>query len=60
MNDLIWRAVKRAEIPAVKEPVGLMQDGKRSDGATLIPWARGKPLEYEGISDMTPIIQNGG
>ena len=24
-NDLIWRAVKRAEIPAVKQPVGLKQ-----------------------------------
>ena len=47
MNDLIWRAVKRAEIPAVKEPVGLMQDGKRPDGATLIPWARGKPLAWD-------------
>ena len=47
MNDLIWRAVKRAEIPAVKEPVGLMQDGKRPDGATLIPWARGKPLAWK-------------
>ena len=47
MNDLIWRAVKRAEIPAVKEPVGLMQDGKRSDGANLIPWARGKPLAWD-------------
>ena len=47
MNDLIWTAVKRAEIPAVKEPVGLMQDGKRLDGATLIPWARGKPLAWD-------------
>ena len=47
MNDLIWRAVKRAEIPAVKEPVGLMQDGKRPDGAILIPWARGKPLAWD-------------
>ena len=47
MNDLIWRAVIRAEIPAVKEPIGLMQDGKRSDGATLIPWARGKPLAWD-------------
>ena len=47
MNDLIWRAVKRAEIPAVKEPVGLMQDGKRPDEATLIPWARDKPLAWD-------------
>ena len=47
MNDLIWRAVKRAKIPAVKEPEGFMQDGNRPDGATLIPWARGKPLAWD-------------
>ena len=33
LHDIIWRAMKRAQIPAVKEPVGLMrQDGKRPDG----------------------------
>jgi hypothetical protein len=48
LNDILWRAVKRAQIPAVKEPVGLMrQDGKRPDGATLIPWARGKPMVWD-------------
>ena len=45
MNDIIWRALKRAQIHAVKEPVGLMrEDGKRLDGTTILPWARGKPL----------------
>lgn len=47
MNDIIWRALKRAQIPAVKEPVGLSRDGKRPDGATLIPWSRGKPLAWD-------------
>ena len=48
MNDIIWRAVKRAQIHAVKEPVGLSRaDGKRPDGATLIPWARGKALAWD-------------
>ena len=29
LYDIIWRAMKRAQIPAVKEPVGLMrQDGQ--------------------------------
>ena len=38
-NDIIWRAVGAAGIPAVKEPSGLdRQDGKRPDGLTLIPW----------------------
>jgi len=35
LNDIIWRAMKHAHIPAVKEPVGLMrQDGKRPDGTS--------------------------
>jgi len=39
--------------PAVKEPVSLVrQDGKRPDGATLLPWARGNPLAWNiTISD---------
>mgnify|MGYP003474118035 FL=1 len=47
MIDIIWRAVKRAQISAVKEPVGLTRDGKRPDGARLIPWSRGKPLAWD-------------
>ena len=48
MNDIIWRAIKRADMPAAKEPVGLIrQDGKRPDGVTLIPWARGKPMAWD-------------
>ena len=48
INDLIWRAVKRAQIPATREPTGLSRsDGKRSDGASLIPWKRGKPLAWD-------------
>jgi len=42
MNDILWRAIK--QLPAVKDPVSLVrQDGKRPDGATLLPWTRGKP-----------------
>ena len=38
-NDIIWRAVGAAGVPAVKEPSGLdRQDGKRPDELTLIPW----------------------
>ena len=40
--------MKRAQIPAVKEPVGLMrQDGKRPDGTTILPWSRGRPLAWD-------------
>ena len=47
-NDLSWRALKKAQIPASKEPIGLYgSDGKRPDGATLVPWSRGKPLAWD-------------
>ena len=40
--------MKRAQIPAVKEPVALMrQDGKRPDGTTILPWSRGRPLAWD-------------
>ena len=48
LNDVIWRAIKRAQIPVAKEPVGLSRtDEKRTDGATLILWSRGKPLAWD-------------
>ena len=41
-------AVKKTQIPASKEPIGLSRnDGKRPDGATLLPWSRGKPLAWD-------------
>ena len=43
LNDLIFRALVKAGIPAVKERPGLLRtDGKRPDGVTQIPWASGK------------------
>ena len=43
LNDIVWRALTRAGIPASKEPAGLSRtDGKRPDGLTLIPWISGK------------------
>jgi hypothetical protein len=51
MNDTIWRALQRAEVPSTKEPTGLFRsDGKRPDGATLIPWSRGKYLVWDATS----------
>ena len=36
-NDLIWRALTKADIPATKEPSVLLRtDGKRPDGVTLL------------------------
>ena len=46
--DLIWPAVKKAHIPASKEPIWISRaDGKRPDEATLILWTRGKPLAWD-------------
>ena len=37
-----------AQIPVTKEPIGLSRiDGKRPDGATLIPLKRRKPLAWD-------------
>ena len=48
MNDILWRAIKRAQMPAVKEPINLMRDdNKRPDGTTLLPWAKGKPMVWD-------------
>jgi len=43
MNDMLWKAVERAQISAAKEPEGFLRsDGKHSHRITLIPWAKGK------------------
>ena len=48
LNDLLWRALSRANIPAQKEPSGLSRsDGKRPDGLTLIPWRAGRSLAWD-------------
>ena len=47
-NDILWRAIKRAQMPAVKEPISLMRDdNKCPDGTTLLPWAREKPMAWD-------------
>ena len=48
LNDVIWRAVLRAQIPSVKEPAGLIPATElRPDGASIIPWARGRCLAWD-------------
>ena len=49
LNDVIWRAMTSADVPASKEPSGLArQDGKRPDSLTMIPFQGGKPLVRAG------------
>jgi len=47
-NDVIFRALKSAEVPATLEPLGLSRcDGKRPDGSSLLAWKGGKPLVWD-------------
>jgi len=42
-----WRAMSKADIPAVKEPSGLLRtDDRRPDGVTLIPWKDGRCVAW--------------
>ena len=48
LNDAIARAFGSAGVPVKKEPSGLLlNDSKRPDGLTLIPWQSGKPLTWD-------------
>ena len=48
LNDLIHRALIRAEIPSVRELSGLSRDdGKRPDGLTLVPWHSGRSAKWD-------------
>jgi len=48
VNDLVWQALCKANVPAIKQPSGLVRDdSKRLDGSTLIPWLAGKSLAWD-------------
>ena len=48
INNIIFRSLLSCNIPATLEPRGLFRsDGKRPDGQTLVPWARGKCLVWD-------------
>ena len=55
LKDIIRRSLTRADIPATKEPAGLMRtDGKRPGGLTLIPWRKGRCLIWNAtVADTT-------
>ena len=47
INDILKRSLDSAKIPSLLEPVGLYRrDGKRPDGATLVPWREGRVLVW--------------
>ena len=48
INDTIKRSLNAAKIPCQLEPNGLFRsDGKRPDGATMVPWSGGKVLVWD-------------
>ena len=48
LNDLVKRSLDSAKIPSHLEPTGLYRtDGKRPDGATLVPWKGGRLLVWD-------------
>ena len=48
LNGLVYRALGRANVSAVKEPVGLLRsNGKRPDGLTQIPWQADKCMTWD-------------
>jgi len=48
MNDINFRSLSSAGIPASKEPTGLTRlDRKRPDGLPLVPWQGGKPVTWD-------------
>ena len=48
LNDIVRRALARANIPSVLKPSSLSTgDGKRPDGMTLIPWQGGKNVTWD-------------
>jgi len=48
LNNLIHRALIRADTLAVKEPQGLSRtDGKKPDGLTLVPWLSGHSATWD-------------
>jgi hypothetical protein len=48
LNEVIWRAMQRAQIPSAKEPTGLVPASDlRPDGASMLPWAHGRCLAWD-------------
>ena len=48
LNDLVKRSLDSAKIASHLEPTGLYRtDGKRPDGATMVPWKGGRVLVWD-------------
>ena len=47
LNDIVWRTMTRAKIQSIKEPLSLENSGRKPDGASLIPWQRGRCVTWD-------------
>jgi hypothetical protein len=48
LNNIVHKALVRAQIPSVLEPNGMFPgSGLRPDGATLVPWSQGRCLIWD-------------
>jgi len=48
LNDVVFRSLRRAQVQASKESLGLLRPhAQRPDGVTLIPWCRGRCLTLD-------------
>ena len=48
VNELIRRSLASAKIPSHLEPSGITRsDGKRPDGATIMPWKNGRTMVWD-------------
>ena len=47
INDVVYRSMARAKVQSIKEPPGLCRDGKRPDGASIIPWRHGRNVTWD-------------
>ena len=48
INDIIKRALTSVGVPSQLEPTGIcLSDGKRPDGATIVPWKTGRVLVWD-------------
>ena len=54
INDIIYRSLHSANVPAHLEPTGLYRsDGRRPDGISIIPWKGGKCLLWDATTPDT-------
>ena len=47
LNDIIWRALKRAQIPAAKEPINLVRDNNKRPDETTLRKTHGMGRDYQ-------------